>query len=98
MTGSGFLFLQSPGDLEGFIRTWEAGALPKEEWTHAAHVAVCAYFSALLQPEAVFLRMKNGILRHNEAVGTPNSEDRGYHETLTVLWVRIIKQESSNSI
>jgi hypothetical protein len=30
--------------------------------------------------------MKAGILHHNTSVGTPNSEDNGYHETLTRFW------------
>jgi hypothetical protein len=30
--------------------------------------------------------MKAGILHHNTSVGTPNTEDNGYHETLTRFW------------
>ena len=29
--------------LENFIAQWEAGVLPKAQWTHAAHVAVGTY-------------------------------------------------------
>ncbi len=36
--------------------------------------------------DATFAIMKSGILHHNTAVGTPNTEDNGYHETLTRFW------------
>lgn len=29
---------------------------------------------------------ETGILHHNTSVGTPNTEDNGYHETLTRFW------------
>jgi hypothetical protein len=34
--------------------------------------------------------MKSGLYRFNEATGTPNTEDRGYHETLTRFWVTVL--------
>ena len=30
--------------LDSFIHAWELRTLPKAEFTHAAHVAVCAYY------------------------------------------------------
>jgi hypothetical protein len=35
-------YLTDGATLEAFIGAWRAGTLPKPEWTHAAHVAVCA--------------------------------------------------------
>jgi len=35
---------------------------------------------------ATFAIMKAGILHHNTSVGTANTEDNGYHETLTRFW------------
>ena len=79
-------FLESEAALQQFVETWKSGKLPKAAWTHAAHVAMAAYFAFDHAFEATFAIMKAGILHHNTSVGTPNSEDNGYHETLTRFW------------
>jgi hypothetical protein len=81
-----FPFLDNERHLQVFVETWKAGELPKIEWTHAAHVAVAAYFAFDHASDATFAIMKAGILHHNTSVGTPNTEDNGYHETLTRFW------------
>jgi hypothetical protein len=81
-----FAFLESEAALQQFVQTWKSGKLPKSAWTHAAHVAMAAYFAFDHALEATFAIMKAGILHHNTSVGTPNTEDNGYHETLTRFW------------
>lgn len=81
-----FALLQSENELQRFVDAWKAGRLPKAEWTHAAHVAMAAYFAFDHAADATFAIMKAGILQHNTSVGTPNTEDHGYHETLTRFW------------
>ena len=83
-------FLASPAALAEFVRTWEAGLLPPREWTHTAHVGVAAYYAFAHPPEVAFEMMKSGILRHNTCVGTPNTENTGYHETLTRFWWAVV--------
>ena len=84
--GKNFALLESEEALQRFVEAWKAGRLPKAEWTHAAHVAMAAYFAFDHAAEATFAIMKAGILHHNTSVGTPNTEDNGYHETLTRFW------------
>src|SRR4029077_8353785 len=86
VTQEGFALLGSERQLQRFVEAWKAGKLPKAEWTHAAHVAMAAYFAFDRAAEATFAIMKAGILHHNTSVGTPNTEDNGYHETLTRFW------------
>ena len=81
-----FAWLESESELRRFVDAWKAGRLPKAEWTHAAHVAMAAYFAFDHAADATFAIMKAGILHHNTSVGTPNTEDNGYHETLTRFW------------
>jgi len=81
-----FALLGSERQLQRFVEEWKAGKLPKAQWTHAAHVAMAAYFAFDHAAEATFAIMKAGILHHNTSVGTPNTEDNGYHETLTRFW------------
>ena len=80
-------YLADEAALEAFIAAWRAGTLPKTAWTHAAHVAVCAYYGWADVPlDEVFAAMKAGIVAYNEAVGTANTPTSGYHETLTRFW------------
>jgi hypothetical protein len=81
-----FAFLESETALQQFVEAWKAGRLPKPAWTHAAHVTMAAYFAFDHAADATFAIMKAGILHHNTSVGTPNTEDNGYHETLTRFW------------
>src|SRR6266481_8139492 len=81
-----FALLASDSELQRFVDAWKAGRLPKAQWTHAAHVALAAYFAFDHAAAATFAIMKAGILHHNTSVGTPNTEDNGYHETLTRFW------------
>ncbi len=79
-------FLKSEAELAEFVHRWETGRLTKAEWTHGAHVGTAAYHAFELDADALFERMKTRIIHHNECVGTANTEDDGYHETLTRFW------------
>ncbi|MGE0814172.1 MAG: hypothetical protein AB7O28_26060 [Vicinamibacterales bacterium] len=83
--------LHNDAALDGFVAAWRAGRLPKASWTHAAHVAVCAYHAwPDVAPEPLTDAMRRGIRAFNEAVGTPNTATSGYHETLTRFWCGVV--------
>lgn len=73
------------------LRRFEDCTLPREEWTHAAHLTVALWH--LLQfdwPEAV-ARVRRGIKRYNAAHGIRATPTGGYHETLTLFWLRAVR-------
>jgi hypothetical protein len=73
------------------LRRFEDCTLPREEWTHAAHLTVALWH--LLQfdwPEAV-ARVRRGIKRYNAAHGIVETPTGGYHETLTIFWLRAVR-------
>lgn len=72
-----------------FLARFEAGTLPRAEWTHAAHVRV-AFLCLRAEGdfERAVRRIRRGIWRHNEAQGIANTPTSGYHETLTQAWCR----------
>jgi hypothetical protein len=84
-------FLASARDLVDFVADWEEGRLPRSSWTHAAHVAVAAYYAYLLPPAEAFEAMRSGIVRFNACVGIENTDHSGYHETLTRFWTETIR-------
>ncbi|MEO8359342.1 MAG: hypothetical protein ABI672_04875 [Vicinamibacteria bacterium] len=79
-------FLETRDVFNRFIKTWEAGDLPKTAWTHAAHVAVGACYLVREGTDALH-HVRGGIKRHNAAVGTIDTPTSGYHETLTRFWL-----------
>jgi len=78
-------------DIGRFFEEWRTHRLPKEKWTHAAHVSMCAYVAFDRTFEETLDFMREGISSYNEAVGGKNTDTGGYHETLTHLWVRAIR-------
>ncbi len=87
---SRYPFLADETALEQFIRDWNAGTLSRPAWTHAAHIAVASYYAFDRDVEALFSVMRPGILSLNERLGTANTEDSGYHETLTRFWSTVL--------
>jgi hypothetical protein len=86
-------------EIDGFLAAFEGGRLPKTEWTHAAHLLTGACYVHALGRDAALSKMRECVWRHNEAVGTLNSETSGYHETITVMWIRLLdglKRESDS--
>ena len=83
-------FLDSEQALQEFLQLWESGTLPHSSWTHGAHVAVAAYYAYDYPPETAFKMTKSGILHFNVCVGTANTDDSGYHETLTRFWAGVV--------
>jgi hypothetical protein len=74
-------------EVADFIALFEDGTLPRARWTHRGHLTA-GFWYLTLHPLAVALStMRVRIRRHNEAVGTPNTDSSGYHETITRLFL-----------
>jgi hypothetical protein len=71
------------------LRAFEDGSFPKEQWNHAAHLRVAGCYLTRYAPEEALVRMRKGVRRYNEATGGQNTDDSGYHETLTCFWMAI---------
>jgi hypothetical protein len=57
--------------------------LPRDEWTHEAHLAATTYL-LLKRPDVDLDKQLPGLIRrYNESVGGVNSDSEGYHETIT---------------
>jgi hypothetical protein len=66
-------------------------SLPKDEWTHQAHLQVAFWFNWNHQFDEALRIVRELIISYNESVGTVNSNTSGYHETLTVFWMIITR-------
>ena len=66
-------------------------SLPKPQWTHAGHCVATLYLLHA-HPELALERDLPGIIaRYNAAMGTPNTDSGGYHETVTQLYVAALR-------
>lgn len=75
---------------EDRVRRFEDGTLPFERWNHRAHLDVAVwYLRRHPRPEALE-RIRGGIQRYNAAHGVEQTETGGYHETLTVVFARLV--------
>jgi hypothetical protein len=77
-----------------------ARSLPREEWTHEAHLAATTYL-LLRHPEIDLGAALPGLIRrYNESVGGVNSDTEGYHDTITRVFlsgVRFFLSEADRS-
>lgn len=87
----------TPDALEDFVAGWHAGRVTRAEWTHGAHVAVCAYYAFDHAPRETFAIVKAGILELARACGIVQTPTSGYHETLTRFWTLAIAAHVSES-
>ena len=64
--------------------------LPKEEWTHAAHLTVGVWHVDRYGAAEALTRLRSGIRRLNESHGNVNTPTSGYHETITAAYVTLL--------
>jgi hypothetical protein len=72
---------------------WEAfggAALPHAAWTHRAHLRIAWMFLRRYPLDEAHLRMRVGIIRLNASHDLVETPQRGYHETLTRVWLVLV--------
>lgn len=89
-------FYSCPDDLERLVHEFETCVLPRELWTHHAHLAVALwYLTCYCEAEAVE-RLRRNIRRYRrhsyQSHGLEVPQEGGYHETLTLFYVRVIRK------
>lgn len=75
---------------ETFLAAFEAQRWPLEHWHHRDHIKL-AYLYLLRHPiERAGQTLGFFIRAHNAAHKIPEALDRGYHETVTQAWLRLV--------
>ena len=72
------------------VEQFEAATLPDWAWTHEAHLICALSVLSRFGIEKAPREMRQRITRYNEAVGKINSDTSGYHETVTVFWLKAV--------
>ncbi len=83
-------FLSGESALEDFLTAFENGTWPAAQFHHSHHLAVAACY--LLDSTDPMERLRKNIRFYNVSQGGENTENRGYHETITRFWVEVVKR------
>jgi hypothetical protein len=87
-------------EIEHLGERFLARVLPKEEWTHEAHLSTTTWL-LLRRPDIdVDTKLPDLIRGYNESVSGVNSDSEGYHETITRVFltgVRLFLSEADPS-
>jgi hypothetical protein len=72
------------------VKGFEDCTLPKEQWTHQAHfIMALVYCLEVPLPEATKI-IRQRIRLYNESVGGKNTDESGYHETITLFYINTV--------
>jgi hypothetical protein len=82
-------------EIEYLIREFESGTLPRDQWTHCAHLTIACWYLICYPVNEATRRIREGIQKYNDAVGILNTRASGYHETITMFWIFLIKHHLS---
>jgi hypothetical protein len=76
-------FFTTDAEIEHIGEGLLARTLPREEWTHEAHLAATTYLLIRRADVDLDVELPGIIRRYNESVGGVNTDSEGYHETIT---------------
>ncbi|MBI3724648.1 hypothetical protein HY251_11930, partial [bacterium] len=77
--------------VSSLVASFEAATLPREEWTHASHLVVALDYARRFKPGEAFARFRDALKRYNKATASPETQTRGYHETITLAWFHLVR-------
>ena len=80
----------SKAEIHHIVHGFQDHTLPKEEWTHQAHL-INGLFCVLNEGlEQGIKQIRDGIKSYNLSVGTQNTDTGGYHESITVFFMHAL--------
>ena len=68
-----------------------ARSLPRDDWTHEAHLAATTYLLTRRPDLDLDAQLPGIIRRYNESVGGVNDDTQGYHETITRMFLHGVR-------
>jgi hypothetical protein len=77
-------------DDEIFLQQFEMCVLPQTQFHHREHLKVAYIYLRRHGLADALKKIRAGINAINTAHRVPDAPDRGYHETITQAWVRLV--------
>lgn len=69
---------------------FQSASLPAAEWTHEAHLRAAFMYLREHTVDDAHILMRVAIIRLNAFHGLVETVERGYHETLTRVWLLLV--------
>jgi hypothetical protein len=76
--------------ISNLIEGFERRTLPAAQWTHEAHLITGLWYNFNHSALEAICILRSGIISYNISSGGINTPEKGYHETLTLFWSRIL--------
>ena len=86
------IYYKTDDEIRRLVEAFEACSFHPSEFRHYQHLAVALWYVRHLSPGEAVTRMTEGIRRLAETYGKT-----GYHETITLFWLRIVSDFSRNT-
>ena len=77
-------------DDEAFVAHFEAAHWKADQWHHREHIKIAYLYLRRYSFEEALFKLRKGIQALNAAQGVPETPERGYHETMTRAWLRLV--------
>ncbi len=77
-------------EIDKLITAFQSATLPRTEWNHDAHLIVALWYLLNYPESQAINRIRYAIQRYNRLCGIKTTKDNGYHETLTMFWVKML--------
>lgn len=82
-------------EAEQMVEDFKSGKLKAGDFTHERHLVTGLYMLAKHGDEALPL-LRQMLTDFLASAGVPNTDTSGYHETMTVFWLWLLKKEFAN--
>ncbi|MGE0711012.1 MAG: hypothetical protein AB7N76_28405 [Planctomycetota bacterium] len=81
---------EDPLALRALVRAFEERPLPFADWHHREHLVVCCWLLLEHPLAEATVRLRAGIQTFNARHGIEQTPTGGYHETVTLCFLRLI--------
>ncbi|MEP6947295.1 MAG: hypothetical protein ABJA02_15355 [Acidobacteriota bacterium] len=73
------------------VHSFETSTISRDAWRHAEHLTVALHYLSIHELDTATEKMRSGIFELLKAFGVDTKKEMPYHETLTVFWMRTVK-------
>jgi hypothetical protein len=80
------------GEIENLISAFESCTLPRESWSHHAHLTVGLWYLVRHDKAEATKLIRRNIQKYNRAHGIVTTKTSGYHETITLFFIRVVSK------
>lgn len=77
-------------EVKKLVRGFEDGSFPAKEWTHKAHFVMALWYLYHEPLHKARQLIKEGIKKFNVLNGGKNTDESGYHETITEFYIQVL--------